>query len=105
MVHGHPIPLRPAPRLTLRLVYASALTELLCQLLPPGIAGLQPGSGSHAGAWRSQDTSQMSSVEALDQDALCILRDVSGSCITPPYGRTTVRRSLKTDGVAHCECE
>ena len=33
----------------------------------PGIAGLQPGSRSHAGAWRSQDTPQMSTVKALER--------------------------------------
>ena len=42
-----------------------ASTVLFWQLLPPGSAGLQPGSGSHAGAWRSQDTPQLSAVKAL----------------------------------------
>ena len=57
---------RDAQRLMPRLSFSpSAFTELLCQVLPPGSAGLQPGSGSHAGAWRSQETSQLSSVEAL----------------------------------------
>jgi hypothetical protein len=30
-----------------------SISEVLHQC-PPGNAGLQPGSGSHAGAWRSQ---------------------------------------------------
>ncbi len=55
-----------AASLLIRLAHwSSAFTELLCQWLPPGSAGLQPGSGSHAGAWRSQDMSHMRSVEAL----------------------------------------
>jgi len=31
-----------------------SIAEVLRQCPPPGSAGLQPGSRSHAGAWRSQ---------------------------------------------------
>jgi hypothetical protein len=66
-------------------VEASASTELFCKLLPPGIAGLQPGSGSHAGAWRSQDTPQMSTVKAL------VLQQCRGDCVSRYAGYWHVR--------------
>ena len=41
------------------------LNRVVLPVAAPGITGLQPGSGSHARAWRSQDTPHMSLVKVF----------------------------------------